>query len=220
MELVAEPHFDHRAVQLLEEFCRTEEAETFRKLFDLTAPRLLPLLRLLLQQHGCSWDPSELLEDTFAQVFRRRSTFAGRGQSSFLRWYLVIAQNLIRQRFRDEDRRGRRELQCARHERDESANPLEVLTREEAQARAMRTFEELRRAVFRAIAKLPVGQKQVLLLHTLHHLRYRDIASRLGISPSAVAMRMKRARERILDTLTAMPGEDEETPGTPKGRSS
>ena len=58
--------------------------------------------------------------------------------------------------------------------------------------------------------------RQVLLLHTLHGLKYREIAQRLGISNSCVAMRMKRAREKILRHLIDHLGDPvEDTEGEP-----
>ncbi len=196
--LLTDRHFDRKAVRLLEEFRDDEDPEVFRQLFELAGPRLLSLLRLTMVQHRCQEDPMELLTDTFAQVYRARSTFRNQGDGSFTGWFLTIAQNLLRQRHREQSRRDRRESTVARGIVDSSTNPFTCLVREEAAEAARTACDQLRDLVLRAMQSLAPGSRQVLLLHTIHRMKYKDIARSLGITTSAVAMRMKRAREQIL----------------------
>ena len=61
--------------------------------------------------------------------------------------------------------------------------------------------------------RLPARQEQVLLLHTLERLSYRQIAERLGIKQGAVCMRIRRARLRILEHVRARIGAADESRG-------
>jgi RNA polymerase sigma-70 factor (ECF subfamily) len=196
--VVSDARLDRKATRLLTRFCRTEDPDTFRRLFELTGSRLLSLLRLILHQHRSGHDPSELLTDTFAQIYRSRGTFRSEGNTSFLSWFLAVAQNLLRQQHRERLRRGRREMTAAQRVSDTSTNPYTRLVRKEKARQARITCSELQQAVMEALDLLNPRSKQVLLLHTLHRLKYHEIAARLGISPGAVAMRIKRAREQIV----------------------
>lgn len=57
--------------------------------------------------------------------------------------------------------------------------------------------EELRAALWRAIARLPEAQREVLLLKDFHGLRYEQIARVTGTTPTLVASRLRDARERL-----------------------
>lgn len=208
--VLAGTELDREAARLLRSFCRREQPNTFRMLFETTGARLLPMLRLLLNRMHCPADPWEILADTFAQVYHVRHAFARRPDGSFVRWFFSIARNLLRQRMREALRRDRRERHVAREEHDLTTNPFHCMVRQEVESQARRTCLEIRHLVLQSIERLSPGYQQVLLLHSLHRLRYGDIARRLGITPSAVAMRMKRARERILsDVLDRLEGPPE-----------
>ena len=198
LRAVEQRALDRRAVELLARFRRDERPETFRRLFELTAPKLLPVVRLLVRRHRSADDPHELLTDTFAQIFRARHTFREEDGQGFVRWFTTIAQNLLRQRHRERLRRDQRERSVARSVTDHSSNPYARLVREETVREARRTCRDLGQAVARAVERLSDRCREVVVLHTVHSLTYKEIAYRLDITASAVAMRMKRSREKIV----------------------
>jgi RNA polymerase sigma-70 factor (ECF subfamily) len=195
---VSEASLDRHAVWLFQDFRRAERPEIFQRLFEECGPELLSLLRMKIRQIRLPVDPAELLVDTFSQVFKARHTFRDRGNGSFLRWFMTIAENLLRQRQRESTRRLRREEVAARQIHDPSADPLLLLVERETQAVAQLTYQELRGLIIEAFHALSPRQEQALLLHTVHALSYAEIARRLDISLGAVAMRIKRARDKVL----------------------
>jgi RNA polymerase sigma-70 factor (ECF subfamily) len=62
--------------------------------------------------------------------------------------------------------------------------------------------EELRSRLLAAIATLPVAQREAFLLKHVDDLPYEEMAEILGVSVSALKMRVKRAREALQATLT------------------
>ena len=114
---------------------------------------------------------------------------------------MTVAQNLLRQRHRESLRRDQRERCVARSVTDHASNPCTKLVREEAIRDAQRTCRNLGRAVIRAVHHLSERCREVVVLHTVHQMTYKEISHHLGITPSAVAMRMKRSREKIVAEL-------------------
>ncbi|HZO08585.1 MAG TPA: sigma-70 family RNA polymerase sigma factor [Myxococcota bacterium] len=199
LRLVWDDGLERRAASLFEEFRVHERPETFRSLFETAGPALLPLVRMKVRRQRGRVDPAELLTDTFAQIYKHRSSFQDRGPGSFVRWFLAIADNLMRQETRETTRRARREQLVARSIEDREADPVARLLADEALLVARMTYGQLRALVLEGMRKLPARQEQVLLLHTQERLSYREIAARLGIKQGAVSMRIRRARLRILE---------------------
>lgn len=54
----------------------------------------------------------------------------------------------------------------------------------------------------RALAGLPVGQRQVLVLHHVVGLPVDQIATELGVAPGTVKSRLSRGRAALADVLT------------------
>ena len=52
-------------------------------------------------------------------------------------------------------------------------------------------------ALSRAIVLLPDKYKEVILLHYYQNMNVREIAQALGLAPSSVSNRLKKARERL-----------------------
>lgn len=57
----------------------------------------------------------------------------------------------------------------------------------------------------RALAQLPIDQREVLLLVALEDLAYADVASALGIPVGTVMSRLSRARARLRAILAGAP---------------
>jgi RNA polymerase sigma-70 factor (ECF subfamily) len=199
LRLVFDAGIERRVASLFEEFRVHERPETFRSLFEVAGPALLPLVRMKVRRLRGRVDPAELLIDTFAQIYRNRHTYEDRGPGSFVRWFLAVADNLLRQESRATWRRTRREQLVARSIEDKGADPFVHVLADEARLVARLTYGELRALVLEGLRKLPSRQEQVLLLHTQERLSYARIAAQLGLSRGAVSMRIRRARLRILE---------------------
>ena len=76
------------------------------------------------------------------------------------------------------------------HRRDGQADP-------EAQVMARQACDH----VFRALARLPRGEREALLLVGVGELEHRDAARALNISRAALKMRVMRAKRRLADLM-------------------
>jgi RNA polymerase sigma-70 factor (ECF subfamily) len=54
---------------------------------------------------------------------------------------------------------------------------------------------------------LPDDQRTTLILVEYHHMPYQEIAEILGVTVSAIKMRVKRARETLRETLKILGSE-------------
>jgi len=204
LRVLCDTALDRQATRLFEEFRGDESPETFRRLFEVAGPALLPLVRMKVRRARAAIDPAELMTDTFELIYRHRRTFRDRGAGSFVKWCLAIAGNLLRQEVRATTRRVKREQSAARSIEDRGTDPVVQVIEAESDIEIRLTYRELRRVVLEAMRELPAPLEQALLLHAQERLSYAEVAERLGIRPGAVSMRIKRARERILAHLRTL----------------
>lgn len=142
----------------------------------------VPLLRtcyLLLRDAALAEDA---VQETFLKAYKAIDTF--RGESSEKTWLFRIGVNVCRDMkrgrwFRYLDRRVTPELL-----------PIPAPEADE-------DYQELSEAIMR----LPDKDKEIILLYYYQNMNIREIASALGLAPSSVSNRLKKARERLKDLL-------------------
>lgn len=155
----------------------------------------LPVKRLLARLVQNAAEAEDLAQETFVRVWRQRARY--RLDAPFRPWLFAIALNLGRNRLRWWRRRPQLSLDAW----TEAGGEVRA---EEAAAPA--TLERLERveAVRAAIAALPVGLREVIVLFQYEELSQREIAFVTGMSEKAVESRLFRARVRLRDTLEGM----------------
>jgi RNA polymerase sigma-70 factor (ECF subfamily) len=127
----------------------------------------------------------QLTQDAFVRAWRALHTF--RGQSAFSSWLHRLAVNAV---FEDQRTHRRRE-QRVTIDGD--------LDRHEAAA-AVPDFDT-RYDLERAIASLPPGARQVLVLHDIEGYPHQDIAEFLGVAVGTVKAQLHRARRLLRERL-------------------
>ncbi len=150
----------------------------------------------------------ELASQTFLVAFDCRAGFDPRHSDS-RPWLFGIATNLVR----NHRRREVRELRAIAALAPEVPAPEGVESRIDA--------ERLRPRLARALAELPAGEADVLLLLVWAELDQPEIAAALAIPLGTVKSRLSRARERLRDELELAAGAADPTaadPTTPGGR--
>lgn len=178
-----------RDAALLERFRRRRDESAFRALYRECTPRLYALaLRLLA---GAAGEAQELVQETWVRAVERLDRF--RGDSRLSTWLAGILVNCYRER-------GRR---AAR-------DPLPL---DEAREPAVETSGTRRTPadpmdVERAIAALPDGYREVLVLFDLNGYSHREIASLLGIDVGTSKSQLARGRARLRQWLLAPPADD------------
>jgi RNA polymerase sigma factor (sigma-70 family) len=163
------------------------EPAVFGRLFDRHAT---VLFRYLVRRVGVD-DAELLLGDVFRVAFEKRETY-DRQRPNARPWLYGIATNLIGRRHRAETRFWRLIAQTGV---DDTVEPLidQVTDRVTAQG--------MRRELASAVAGLPRGQRDVLLLTAAGGLSAEEIASALGIAKGTVHSRLNRARKKMRNVL-------------------
>ena len=129
----------------------------------------------------------ELLGETFRVAFERRATFDCTRESA-RPWLYGIATNLLAKHRRTEARRLRAMERLALAHGDDGMA--------DAVADALDAQQTVG-LVLDAIAGLPDGERDALLLFVWEELDYEDIAAALGIPVGTVRSRLHRARARL-----------------------
>lgn len=132
-------------------------------------------------------DAERLTQDVFVRVWQRLASF--RGDSRFTSWLHRIAVNVVLEDIRSTHRRTARVQNVpepAFHERPgkDSSSDLDA-----------------RMDLERAIALLPHGARQALVLHDIEGYKHEEIAQLLGTAVGTTKAQLHRARRLLRDRL-------------------
>ena len=123
----------------------------------------------------------DAVQETFLKAYKALDQF--RGESSEKTWLFRIGVNVCR-----DMRRGRWFRYVDRRVTPE-ALPIPATAQED--------YADLAQAIL----LLPDKYKEVILLHYYQNMTLREIAQTLGLAPSSVTNRMKKAHARLKDLL-------------------
>jgi RNA polymerase sigma-70 factor (ECF subfamily) len=160
-------------------------SEIEREVIDLFDQFRDPLLRYVLSFGLSMHDAEEVVQDVFLALFRHLQL--GKSRSNLRGWIFRVAHNLaLKQRIENKKVRGRTEdgELIAERQYDPSPNPEEHLASVERRCRLLAVVDAL-----------PVGDQGCLRLRA-EGLRYREIASVLGMSLGAVSVSLTRSLAR------------------------
>jgi RNA polymerase sigma-70 factor (ECF subfamily) len=158
-----------------------------REAFDeLVAPFSERLLKRIRQRMGPGLgrkvEPEDVLQETLFRAFRSIGHFRWQGQNSFQAWLEGIAVNFVLHSARGQLRR--REFRITRDPEAPGVSP----SRHERER-----FERLQECVNR----LSPDHRTVIRLSRIEGLKVREIADRMGRSPSAVKNLLLRAMKEL-----------------------
>ena len=153
----------------------------------------------LLADHN---DALDLSQDVFLQVFRMLPRF--RGQSTLKTWIYRIVVNQCRNRHRWWKRR-RRDKALPIEELTASENAQLVVPRPDGPEEQLSRREQSAR-VQRALQKLSIDHRAVLVLREVEDLSGTEIAETLGVAEGTVKSRLARARDALRIALLAPEG--------------
>lgn len=161
----------------LVEAARRGEPASLESLYRAMQPRLRAFLRY---QGFRRVDRDELASDISSTIADKLPTL--RNAQAFEAWFWVVARNQIRGRLRKArlDARLTEPLPPAPLPPDEL-----VVDRDE------------HRSIRAALRKLTVSDRELLWLHEVENLSYREIGGRLGVAIGTVRVRCHRARRRL-----------------------
>jgi RNA polymerase sigma-70 factor (ECF subfamily) len=163
------------------------EPERFAVLFDRHAPYIY---RYLARRAGRQV-ADDLLAETFLAAFAKRHRY-DLGHADARPWLYGIATNLVGQHRRNEARQQRIAQVAA-------AEP--VVPGHADQVAASVTAQAMRTLLGTALAALPPGDRDVLLLIAWEQLTYQEVSRALAIPVGTVRSRLHRARTKVRQTL-------------------
>jgi RNA polymerase sigma factor (sigma-70 family) len=131
-------------------------------------------------------EAEDAMQQTFLSAYR--SILGGSEPQRPAAWLATIARNECLDRIRARTR----EPVAERVSGDTRGTPDAL--------NAAISREDLR-VLGRTIKELPAQQREALLLHEFHGLPYRDVAAAIGVSESAIASLLFRARARLRSVL-------------------
>ncbi len=172
-------------VTLLEGVVRRDPAAV-RRLLDEVAPIVHGYL--YARVGGDEGAAEDLLQETLLEAVRSASSF--RGDAALSTWLCTIARRRLARHYERE----------RRAEATRAGLRLAVAPDPELEGAAMERRDE----VVRALGRMPVNQRQVLVLKYLDGLSVEEIASEMGRSRVQVQSLLQRARDRLRQEI----GED------------
>jgi RNA polymerase sigma factor (sigma-70 family) len=163
------------------------EPERFAVLFDRHAPHIH---RYLARRAGRQV-ADDLVAETFLTAFAKRDRY-DLGYSDARPWLYGIATNLVGQHRRDEARQYRiMQRAVAEPEVPDHAD----------QVAAGVTAQATRALLDAALAALPAGDRDVLLLIAWEQLTHQEVSRALAIPAGTVRSRLHRARTKVRQVL-------------------
>lgn len=193
------------ATSLMDLFRRTGDAEVFDSLVQWSTPQLFARIRSRLRSLGAQYDPHEVLQDAFVNIYRYPDRFDASRPGAFAAWSSTIVDNAIRRQLRrrhsgPDVALSPTEVLCQQADTQQREPGLLAQDQEETAATA-RAFAVLLLCYFSAYQSLSPRERYVLQEVEVGGRRYGDLAGSLGIRPEALKMVVFRARKRIFDRI-------------------
>lgn len=185
---------DDDLMGLLESEARTDV------LTELRARYGRPVFHRHLAMTGNHLDADELTEETFSRVYFKRHLYRPGGR--FLGWLGAVARRLALTHLKNRDRRPRPMSSLPAGADDPEEDPLAALD----DGRVHREVEEreFARMLEEAIQALPPPQRQAFELCVVEGLPYAQAAATLGVPQGTIAVRVMRARRKLVTLLAAV----------------
>ncbi len=168
--------------KLVEKFLRRRQEKVFRAIYQRHTPAIYQILVRMLR--GDASNAEEVLQVAWVRAIERLETF--RWESSLRSWLIGIALNCSREFLR-------------RQRRTEPAEPWAV---DELPALRRAAGELNRIDLERAIAHLPDGYREVLILHDIEGYTHNEIGEFLGIETGTSKSQLSRARRAMRARLS------------------
>jgi RNA polymerase sigma-70 factor (ECF subfamily) len=165
--------------ELVERFVQRRDEEAFRLLFRRHTPRLYAVaLRLMAQRTA---DAEDAVQTAWQRASTRLASFEWRSQ--FGTWLTAIVINCARERLRSRmwNSEAPLEGEFKSHDRGPGAAAIDLE---------------------RAIAALPNGYREVLVLHDVEGMTHTEISEHLGIAAGTSKSQLFHARRRVRALLS------------------
>jgi RNA polymerase sigma factor (sigma-70 family) len=154
--------------------------ELFR---DFYATHVADVWRFVRRRTASATEADDLCADTFAVAWRRRADIPA---ATARLWLFGVARRVLANHRRETERRGRLHLRLARY----AAPPVSYEDEVPSET-----------ALWRSLAALSAGDRELLLMRAWDDLDVADIAVVLEVSAATVSSRLYKARRRLAREL-------------------
>lgn len=178
-----EPATTDREVADLVRRAQDDDRAAFDALYEHHVGRIYAVC---LRMSASRAEAERLTQDVFVRAWQQLKTF--RGDSAFSSWLYRLAINVVLT-----DSRGAR-----RRDAHLTVAPAEDMA-ESLRGRA--GYDDERMDLERAIASLPPGARQVLILHDIEGYKHEEIARMTGTAVGSVKAQLHRARKLMRERL-------------------
>jgi len=175
--------------QRLVELAREGDSAAWARLYQDNFDRLYRDARYLVPNAEAAED---VVQEAFACALTSLAHFDGR--ASFIGWVRGIAHNLVRRRWRTQDRRGRA-YDGLQHTIAAAAPPNDPELAQQQQQRAA--------ALREVLTMLPAPLRETFLLRDVQGLPVEEVAQRLETTSGNIRVRANRARGKIRTLLAS-----------------
>ena len=195
----SKPYLDPNEAALIQRVCQGDK-EAF---YSLVRPyeRAVYTAAMLIVNNPA--DAEEVAQEAILKAFSHLAGF--RGAAKFSTWLIQITINEARMKLRKDRRHLYESVDEQRSDEEGDYSPKDFADWREIPSEALQRGE-LREALKRAIAALPLKFREVLILRDVQNRSTEETAAILGITEGNVKTRLLRARLQMRDALA--PGID------------
>jgi len=172
------------------------EEWAFEALVRVFGGRMLSTARRLV---GNEEDARDVVQSAYLSAFRAIGQFEGSAQLST--WLHRIVVNTALMRLRSRKRKPEESIEALLPAFMADGHFVDRFASRATPADQLLERQETRRIVRRAINQLPEMYRTVLVLRDIEELSTREVAEALDITPSAVKVRLHRARQGLFTLL-------------------
>jgi RNA polymerase sigma-70 factor (ECF subfamily) len=171
-----------------------QDRDELARFVETYSPRIYRLgMRILNNEQ----DAEDVLQETFIKAIRALPTFEGR--SSLSTWLYRIATNEALMLLRKHSPEMV-SIDAPAEEEEEEQEALQIVDWTN-QPETELSVREIRQQINSAVAKLPLGQREVFALREVEGMSVKETADILNVSESVVKTRLLRARMHLRQVL-------------------
>jgi RNA polymerase sigma-70 factor (ECF subfamily) len=172
------------------------DQEAFEELVRTYGGRLLAVARRFVRNEA---DAQDIVQSAYLSAFRSLRHFEGTCQLST--WLHRIVVNTALMKLRTRRRKPEESIELLLPSFQDDGHHVEQFPEWGAPADVLLEREETRATVRACIEQLPDNYRHVLLLRDIEELPTQDVAQMLKMTPTAVKVRLHRARQALSTLL-------------------
>ena len=170
--------------------------DAFEQLVRIFGGRMLTMARRYV---GNEEDAKDVVQTAYLCAFRALNQFAGAAQLST--WLHRIVVNTALMKLRSRRRKPEESIEDLLPAFQEDGHHVEHFSEWCAPADQLMERKETRTTVRACIEQLPDNYRTVLMLRDIEELSTQEVAERLEMTPTAVKVRLHRARQALSTLL-------------------